>query len=226
MSKPYIVCHMMTSVDGRIDCAMTAKLKGVDDYYHTLSELACPSTLSGRVTAELELALPGRFNAKSKEPYGKEGYAKNSDSTGYEVVVDTKGSLLWENDEGNSKPHLIITSEDVSKEYLEYLDDRHISWIACGKNSIDLAKAMEILQDSFHVERLAIVGGAAINGAFLDAGLLDEVSILIGLGIDGRKGMPAVFDGLPMEREPFALKLNKVKAFDDGAVWLRYSLEK
>ena len=23
MNKPYIICHMMTAVDGRIDCAMT-----------------------------------------------------------------------------------------------------------------------------------------------------------------------------------------------------------
>ena len=26
--KPYIICHMMTSVDGRIDCGMTAQLDG------------------------------------------------------------------------------------------------------------------------------------------------------------------------------------------------------
>ena len=34
----------------------------------------------------------------------------------------------------------------------------------------------------------------------VDAGLLDEVSLLIGAGIDGRGGMGAVFDGLPQER--------------------------
>ena len=33
MIKPYIVCHMMTSVDGRIDCAMTEHLPGVQEYY-------------------------------------------------------------------------------------------------------------------------------------------------------------------------------------------------
>ena len=26
MKKPYIICHMMTSVDGRIDCQMTSEL--------------------------------------------------------------------------------------------------------------------------------------------------------------------------------------------------------
>ena len=40
---------------------------------------------------------------------------------------------------------------------------------------------------------------------FLDAGLLDEMSILIGPGIDGRKGMVSVFDGIPMDRGPVTL---------------------
>ena len=53
MNKPYIVCHMMTSVDGRIDCAMTEHLPGVEEYYETLD---APSRVSGRVTAQLELA--------------------------------------------------------------------------------------------------------------------------------------------------------------------------
>ena len=63
MKKPYIVCHMMTSLDGRIDCAMTEQLPGVDDYYQTLEALQAPTTVSGRVTAQLEMALPGEFQA-------------------------------------------------------------------------------------------------------------------------------------------------------------------
>ncbi|MFR3921175.1 MAG: dihydrofolate reductase family protein [Dysosmobacter welbionis] len=55
-----------------------------------------------------------------------------------------------------------------------------------GKERIDLARATEILATEFGVERMAVVGGSAINTSFLDAGLLDEVSILIGAGIDGR----------------------------------------
>ena len=47
MNRPYIICHMMTSVDGRIDCEMTGKLKGVDDYYTTLDVLNTPTTISG-----------------------------------------------------------------------------------------------------------------------------------------------------------------------------------
>lgn len=56
MKKPYIICHMMISIDGRIDCAMTSKLPGVDDYYTTLDEINVPTTVSDRVRAELEMA--------------------------------------------------------------------------------------------------------------------------------------------------------------------------
>lgn len=224
MAKPYIVCHMMEAVDGRIDCAMTSKLKGVDEYYQTLGALKCPTTVSGRVTAQIEMAEPGVFESTSKAPYGKEGFSKALDAQGYEVVVDTKGTLLWPDQKGNNKPLLVLTSEQVSAEYLSYLDSNHISWIAVGAQKIDLTRAVEILAQEFGVERMAIVGGGNINAAFLAAGLLKEVSILLAPGIDGRAGWAASFDGLPQDTEPFQLKLTSVEQYGDGAVWLRYKL--
>ena len=224
MIKPYIICHMMTSVDGRIDCQMTAQLEGVEAYYSTLNELKIPTTVSGRVTAELELAEPGKFVAKNAETYGKEGFSKKTDAEGYEVVADTKGKLLWPDATNMEKPYLIVTSEQVTKEYLEYLDRQNISWIVCGEEKIDLVRASEILATEFQVERMGIVGGAAINTGFLDAGLLDEISILIGAGVDGRGGMPVVFDGLGMDHGLTHLKLIDVKKFNSNAVWIRYQL--
>lgn len=223
MNRPYIICHMMTSVDGRIDCAMTAKLRGVEEYYETLSMLNTPSTVSGRVTAELEMALTGKFVCQAYEPYGKEGFSKKVSAKGYDIVMDTKGTLLW-NESTNESPLLVIMSEQVSTEYLAYLDERNISWIVCGKERIDLLKACGVLKDAFGVERMSIVGGGHINAGFLKAGLLDEVSIVIGPGIDGRGGMAAVFDGLPMDREVTQLTLESVEKYKDGAVWLRYTV--
>ncbi len=132
MKKPYIVCHMMTSVDGRIDCAMTEHLPGVQEYYETLDSLDAPSRVSGRVTAQLEMALSGEFHSDKSSTLGEEKNSKATDADGYEIVMDTKGTLLWNDDLGSERPLLIVTSENVSCEYLGYLDGRHISWIACG----------------------------------------------------------------------------------------------
>lgn len=225
MKKPYVICHMMMSVDGRIDCGMTVKIAGSNEYYETLNALDVPTNLSGRVTAQLELAEPGIFTAKNPtEIAEKEGFSKKQNANAYQVVVDTKGTLLWRDDRNSTSPLIVITSTEVTKEYLSYLDSLHISWIICGEKHIDLNKATEILYSEFGVKRMAIVGGGTINAAFLNAGLLDEISILLGPGIDGRKGMTAAFDGLPLDTEPVNLKLTSVHSYTNGAVWLRYTL--
>ena len=223
MTKPYIACHMMMSVDGRIDCAMTSKLAGVNEYYATLDALDVPTRISGRVTAELEMA-EGTWKATDPTPHGKPGFSKAVASDAYEVVFDTRGSLSWSRGTDYDRPLLIVTSEQVSAEYLSYLDERGISWIACGERRIDVGRAVDVLVGEFGIQRMATVGGGAINAAFLDAGLLDEVSILLGPGIDARAGMASTFDGLPQEREPFQLKLKHLESYDDGAVWIRYDV--
>ncbi len=224
MKKPYIICHMMTSVDGRIDCAMTEHLPGVQEYYETLDALNAASRISGRVTAQLEMAQPGEFHSETKQPIGQEAFSKKAEAAGYEIIVDTQGKLLWDASNEEGRPLLILMSERADRAYLDYLDSKQISWIACGKEEIDLPRACEILAEKFGAERAAVVGGGHINAGFLAAGLLDEVSILIGAGIDGRGGMTAVFDGLPENRPVTPLKLNSVQQFESGAVWLRYAL--
>lgn len=149
MSKPYIICHMMTSVDGRID--WTEQLPGVNDYYNTLNALETLTRLSGRVTAELEMALPGRFSSRTKTPLHQEAFYKACCAHGYEVIVDTQGSLFWKNQTDQPCPILVLTSEQVHQEYLDYLKEKHISWIACGKEQIDLKRACQILQKNLRL---------------------------------------------------------------------------
>lgn len=65
--RPYIISHMMASVDGRIDCDMTEKIGG-DEYYDALAGLDCDSTLSGRVTMQMHYALPARLSHATRHP--------------------------------------------------------------------------------------------------------------------------------------------------------------
>lgn len=222
MKRPYIICHMMTSLDGRIDCEMTEHLRGTEDYYLTLDSFHAFSHLSGRVTAEKEMALKGKFTSDDHTESRKESYYKASEKDGYEIIVDTKGTLLWEDQKDEKVPFLVLTSEEVTLSYLAYLKEKHISYISTGKDKVDLRRAVELLYKVFQVERLAVVGGGHINAAFLSEGLIDEISMLIGSGIDGREGECAVFDGLNRTKSVTQLKLKDVKVFDSGAVWLRY----
>lgn len=147
MKKPYIICHMMTSVDGRIDCAMTEHLPGVQEYYDTLDSLNTPTRVSGRVTAELELAGSRRISQRDRHSLRAGGLFQKAAAAGYEIIADTKGTLLWEVPEGE-RPLLILTSQQVSQEYLAYLDAQNISWIACGETKIDLPGPVKSLRSS------------------------------------------------------------------------------
>ncbi len=224
MNRPYIICHMMASVDGRIDCDMTEKIETGDEYYEALGELDIPTTISGRVTAAMHYAEPGVFKPNDATPVGEENVWKSVDADNYCVILDTKGTLLWESAYSDDQPLLCIVSELVTREYLDYLKEKGISYIATGKERIDLPRAMEILHDTFGVKRAGVVGGGKINGGFLAAGLIDEMSLMIAPGIDGRSNQPSVFDGIAEDSEPVRLKLSHTKAYDCGTVWMRYMI--
>lgn len=223
--RPYIICHMMMSVDGRIDCDMVEQLDPSDSYYDALDSLECPSQLMGRVTMQMHYADSTPFVAVDNTPIGHTAYQIADKAVGYTVAIDTHGILRWPTFCYDGKPLLVITSESCPLEYLETLTRQGISWIAVGNDGVDLCHAVELLNAKFGVNRLALVGGGNINGAFLASGLIDEVSVMIGPGIDGRKGMTAVFDGIRSpDRRPTVLNLQSVQREGD-TVWLRYTFK-
>lgn len=222
--KPYIISHMMMSVDGRIDCPMVAQISG-EEYYTALDSFGISSKLSGRVTAALECAaVREEMQADTNAALGSESVHKETESEEYTIVVDTHGRLQISSGEAGGHPLLVIMSENVSESHLEMLRKNHVSWIATGKGRINLQRAMEILGEQFGVKRLIIVGGGNINGGFLEVGLVDEVSVMMAPGIDGRKGETAVFDGCTWKSEsPYHLKLQSVEQVPGTEViWVRY----
>lgn len=220
--------HMMTTVDGRIDCPVVAQISG-EEYYEALDELGKCSKLSGRVTAALEnTALKEEAVETGGIPVGEESVHVARTAEEYDIVTDTHGRLRWQANETCGHPLLCLVSEDVTREYLQTLREQGISWIATGKGRIDLARAAELLYAHFGVKRMAVVGGGHICGGFLAAGLVDEVSIMIAPGIDGRKGQTAVFDGIVRKDDtPYRLHLDSVRQWPGTEVlWLRYRVKR
>ena len=217
---------MVASIDGRIDCSMVDKISG-DEYYTTLEQLDCPSLLEGRVTLEHYSAEKEPFVPNVNEPVGKPSVHVAVESDAYMIAVDTRGRLRWPSSEIDGIPLVCIVSEQVSEEYLDMLREQEISWICTGKEAIDLPEAMEVLHERFGVERLAVLGGGHINGGFLEAGLIDEVSLLLAPGIDGRAGQHSLFDGIrEMNRPPVPLKPTNIEPLDNGTIWIRYTIKK
>ena len=102
--RPYIICHMVASIDGRIDCPMVAQISG-EEYYTTLESFGSSSKLSGRVTAALECtAVKEEISGYAGARLGKESVHKAVESGEYTVIVDTHGRLQMASGEADGHP--------------------------------------------------------------------------------------------------------------------------
>jgi riboflavin biosynthesis pyrimidine reductase len=98
-----------------------------------------------------------------------------------------------------------------------------ISYIVSGQEHVDLVQATTLLAEHFGIRTLLLEGGGHINGAFLEAGLVDEVSLLVASGIDGRHEIAAVFDCVkPGPRKAVPLRLKSVERRENDTLWIRY----
>jgi riboflavin biosynthesis pyrimidine reductase len=105
------------------------------------------------------------------------------------------------------------------------LRQKGISYVVAGKSSVDLRKAVDQLGKYFGIRTLLLEGGGHINGAFLQAGLVDELSLLVVPGIDGRHHIPALFDGISQsKKKAVPLKLKSLERRKRDALWVRYEV--
>jgi riboflavin biosynthesis pyrimidine reductase len=139
--------------------------------------------------------------------------------------VDTLGKLRWAGGDLDGDHLICVVSEQVPEDYLAMLRQKGISYIVAGASSVDLAGAVNQLGEHFGIRMLLLEGGGHINGAFLEAGLVDEVSLLLVPGIDGRHEIPAIFDGVsPSKDKAVPLKLKSVEQREHDALWIRYEV--
>ncbi len=223
--RPRIICHMLAFIDGRIDGAALRTIVKGTEYEETGAQLGGLAWVCGRVTMQQHFAEEGRFESKTGRPAGPHPVHVARRAESYAIAVDTHGSLLW-NDGDLDGDHLIsVVSEQAPEDYLVFLRDRGISYIVAGQTAVDLQKAASALHEHFGIGTLLLEGGGNINGAFLDAQLVDEISLLLAPGIDGRQGVPSVFDGLKgAQRVAVPLTLKSVQELDNGVLWIRYDV--
>ena len=118
--------------------------------------------------------------------------------------------------------------ERVSNAHLAGLRSEGVSYIFAGKSQLDLALTLDILNRELGVKRLLLEGGGGTNGAFLRAGLIDELDLVLCPAVDGAKGAPSVFDSEAEanQRAPITtMTLESSQALEGGAMLLRYRMQ-
>ena len=223
--RPHVICHMLSSVDGRIDGAALDAVISEGEYEATGENLGGDAWICGRTTMQQHFAEEEPFVSTSAKPAGPQPVHVARCADSYAISVDTVGKLRWASGDLDGDHLICLVSERAPEDYLAMLREKGVSYVVSGATAVDLGRALEQLREKFGVRTLLLEGGGHINGAFLEAGLVDEVSLLLVPGIDGRRGIPAGFDGLgPTKTAAVPLKLKSVEKRLGDALWIRYEI--
>ena len=220
---------MVASVDGRILHSRwrPPTREGGDLFERLHVRLGGDAWLVGRVTGQ-EFAKGRAYDAHAHLTGPREPWIARRDAGAYGVVLDAQGKIAWGRSDIGGDPIVVVLSEQVPDAHLAGLRRDGVSYFFAGERQLDLASALEFLNRELGVKRLLVEGGGASNGAFLRAGLIDEVSLAICPVVDGATGAPSVFDSADAEAELRApleeMSLESCEVLDHGAVWLRYRL--
>jgi riboflavin biosynthesis pyrimidine reductase len=227
--KPHVICHMAASVDGRtLSSRWRPKGVGAGLFERLHEELGGDAWLVGRVTGQ-EFAKGKAYAGHTDETFPREAWFARRDAKAYGVVLDAHGKIVWGRSDIGGDPIVVVLCERVSDAHLAGLRAEGVSYIFAGKTQLDLGLALDILNRELGIKRLLLEGGGGANGAFLRAGLVDEISLILCPAVDGAKGAPSVFDSSEAEAGQPApvqtMTLESSQMLDGGAVWLRYRVQ-
>jgi 2,5-diamino-6-(ribosylamino)-4(3H)-pyrimidinone 5'-phosphate reductase len=222
--KPRVVIYNQISLDGRL----TGFPVDMDLYYSLIPNWQENATLIGSNTI---LAA----NASSPQELSEEAGADRppvdpEDSRPLLVGIDSRGRvpnwIAW-----RSLPFIrdvvVLASQKTPAQFLEKLAAWKIDAIITGDEHVDLPTALELLNLRYNIQVVRIDSGGILNGVLLQAGLVDEVSLLLTPCIAGDHTTPFVHT--PNQAPGFIgfkLRLFHSQTIGEGLLWLRYEVIK
>lgn len=234
--KPKIICHIMSSVDGRLlDERWTAPFDGTSKaellkMYAIIGRgLNTDAWMFGKNT--VKAFFPKKFDEAEhiitdETPYV---YISERHSERMFIVADPEGDIRFTSSTLRGDNILVILGLNVTEEYLAFLRETQISYIIVD-DATNLQTGFEAVAREFGIRSVSVQGGGILNGSLLNEGLIDELSLVVYPGIDGLAGVPSVFEYIGDETdypgEGQRLQLLSIEQREHGIVWIRYEFHK
>jgi 2,5-diamino-6-(ribosylamino)-4(3H)-pyrimidinone 5'-phosphate reductase len=224
---PKVILHTATSLDGRI----TNFPADLELYYSLAAHWNPDAVLFGSETVlaavrdNPALEVPPEHEDIFRPPEG------GPDPRPLLVIADSRGRVrCW--DAIRTWPYmrdvLAFCSSSTPQDYLAYLAERKITAIVAGDDRIDMRNALAELNRQYGVSTVRVDSGGTLNSVLLQAGVVDEISVLIHPILAGGRAEPTIFDplkaGFPALQVP--LMHLRTEVLGNGIVWARYTVTK
>lgn len=225
--KPYLICHMCTTIDGRILGSRWGRLPGgrssADLFETTAASFGIGAWIVGTTTLEEFSARPFKLKPAARKIPRRDHIADPA-AKRLAIGVDRRGRTRWKSSEVDGDHVVLLITRRVSDAYLAHLQAAGVSYLFCGKTDIDLPTALDKLARAFKLKKAMVQGGGAMNGSFLEAGLIDEISHITVPIADGGAGVPTFFDipGKPPATAAAKLKVISRRTLRGAVSWVKY----
>jgi riboflavin biosynthesis pyrimidine reductase len=214
---------MAPSVDGRIVTTGWSLPRSLYvEYERTAQTLGADAWMVGRISMEPYAGKARVPRRRAREAVPRTDFLARRDAGSYAIALDPSGRLTWRSGAIDGGHVITVLTEKVSDDYLAFLRSKDVSYLFGGRTEVDLERVLEKLTTHFGIETLLLEGGGKINGSFLAADLVDEVSVLVAPVADGAIGTPTLFDVEGRSGPARRLKLVSVEKRRGDIVWLRY----
>lgn len=224
--KPFVTCHILSSVDGRIQGPRWPRAGLAGLFESTAAKIPADAWIVGRRTME-EFSSPKAHRLPAPDPsIPRTDFVGRHRAKAYAVAIDPSGKCRWDRNMVSTEHVIEVLTERVSTAYLRHLRDKQVSYIFAGRRELDLAVALRKLAALFGIRRVRVDGGGTVNGSFLKAGLVDELSHIVVPVADGSIGTPTIFDVEKghTRRRAKALRLKSIRRLPGGVLWIRYGI--
>lgn len=229
MKKPYVIAHMVSSIDGRSTAENWPNKKIMAPVFESIAEkIKADAWLVGRTTMEEFSSKKPHRLGKPDRSIQKVDFVGQHKAKTYAVGIDPDGKCRWDSNMTDTEHVIEVLTEKVSTAYLRHLQDKQVSYIFGGKTEIDLKLVLKKLNQLFGIKTLRVDGGGHMWGSFLKASLIDEISHVIIPVADGRIGANTIFDveDGPTKRKGAQLRLKSIQKVQNGCVWMRYLVQR
>lgn len=232
MNRPYTICYLNVSAEAHIDGDFgklpeagpgSAVFRKRWRDFHADAIIYGANTMAMFAKGFLE-ELP-----KAQAQYTRKDFIVPCSMNRYYIAVSPDGRIAYED---NQIPdirgrgiHGIIhaLTEDVSDDYLEYLQSKQISYIFCGREKFDPVLMMEKAYTLFGIRKAILSGGAYADWTLLSCGLIDEIQIMYLPVVDGGPDSHTLFRRMEgMEPNPVALQLLGAEVVDGDGLLVTY----
>lgn len=201
MNRPYVICHMLQSIDGKIAGGFFREKQTLElaKIYSDISkDYNGDAIIYGTTTAQEMFSSSKTVPVLNQKPIQKIDYIYKNDKNKWIVVIDPQGQIsfdqsVYQNPRLKDKNLIVILTENISSQYLETLKSLNISYLFTGKEEIDLKLALEKLYDLFSIKKLLLQGGGITNTYFIKEDLIDELSLVVSPVVSGEEKQPNIF---------------------------------